>query len=254
MFKHLLAAASVAILTGSLLTAPASAQALKTAGSCNDEYKANKAALKAAKELKRDFIAACRALPPGSATPIGTAAAAPAPAGAPPSGAPPAAPTRRATVSGLKTAGACNDEYKANKGALKDAKEKKKDFIAACRALPPGAATPITGGAAAPSAPAPTQAPQQQAPAPRQTPAPSSPTRAPAPTAPSTPSGANQFSTEGAATARCPGQTVVWVNTKSGVYHFAGTKNYGNTKAGAYMCETDATAAGDRASKTEKHP
>ena len=50
------------------------------------------------------------------------------------------------------------------------------------------------------------------------------------------------------------GQTVVWVNTKSGVYHFAGTKNYGHTKAGAYMCETDATAAGDHASKDEKHP
>ena len=40
----------------------------------------------------------------------------------------------------------------------------------------------------------------------------------------------------------------------SGVYHFAGTKNYGTTKAGAYMCENDATAAGDRASKQEKHP
>ena len=44
------------------------------------------------------------------------------------------------------------------------------------------------------------------------------------------------------------------MNTKSGVYHFAGTKNFGATKTGAYMCETDATAAGDRASKTEKHP
>jgi hypothetical protein len=25
------------------------------------------------------------------------------------------------------------------------------------------------------------------------------------------------------------------------IYHFAGNKNYGNTKEGAYMCERDAT-------------
>ncbi len=45
---------------------------------------------------------------------------------------------RTSTVAGLKTVGTFTDEYKANKGALKDAKEKKKDFIAACRALSPG--------------------------------------------------------------------------------------------------------------------
>jgi len=44
------------------------------------------------------------------------------------------------------------------------------------------------------------------------------------------------------------------VNTKSGVYHFAGRLDYGNTKQGAYMCEADAKAAGDRAAKNEKHP
>src|SRR4051794_22847440 len=41
---------------------------------------------------------------------------------------------------------------------------------------------------------------------------------------------------------------------KSKVYHFAGTKAYGTTKQGAYMCERDAIAAGDRAPKNEKHP
>ena len=68
------------------------------------------------------------------------------------------------------------------------------------------------------------------------------------------PVAANQYASAAQAEGRCPGATVVWVNTKSGVYHFAGTKNYGTTKAGAYMCENDATAAGDRASKQEKHP
>ena len=167
---------------------------------------------------------------------------------------------KTSTVAGLKTAGACNDEYKANKGALKDAKEKKKDFIAACRALAPGTPTPIGTAAAAPtSQPVPTATPTPtQTAAPKPAPAPATtPSRTAAqlgPTATTAPTGANQFAAEAGAKARCPSATVVWVNTKSKIYHFAGTKNYGNTKAGAYMCETDATATGDRASKTEKHP
>ena len=173
------------------------------------------------------------------------------------------AQAKTSTVTGLKTAGACNDEYKANKGALKDAKEKKKDFIAACRALAPGTPTPIGAVAAGPaptspgSAPTPVPASTQTA-APKLAPAPTaSPSREPAqpgPTATTAPTGANQFAAEAGAKARCPSATVVWVNTKSKIYHFPGTKNYGNTKSGAYMCETDATAVGDRASMTEKHP
>ena len=253
MIKNLLAATTAALFVGALFGVhPTSAQALKTAGACADEYKSNKGSLKDAKEKKKDFITACRATPAGVPTPIGGSAA-PTPG---PGNVPPAAPTRTSTVSGLKTAGACDDEYKANKGALKDAKEKKKDFMAACRALPPGTATPINGGAAAP-APTPTPtapaAPTPKQPAPQRTQVPPPATQR-TPTASSSPSAANQFSTDGAAKSRCPGQTIVWVNTKSGVYHFAGTKNYGNTKSGAYMCESDATAAGDRASKTEKHP
>ncbi len=134
--KPLLALSSSAVLLGFMLaSAPASAQALKTAKLCNDEYAAQKPALKAAKEMKKEFVTACRALPVGTATPVGSvpaAAATPAPAQTTA-----AAP---ATASGqVKSAGACDAEYKANRGALRDAKEKKKDFIAACRALPPGA-------------------------------------------------------------------------------------------------------------------
>ena len=62
--------------------------------------------------------------------------------------------------------------------------------------------------------------------------------------------GAGQFATEAEAKTRCPADTVVWVNTKSKIYHYAGTRSYGKTKQGAYMCEADATAAGDRASKS----
>jgi hypothetical protein len=77
------------------------------------------------------------------------------------------------------------------------------------------------------------------------------PTTSP-PAAPATTS--NSFATEAAAKAKCPTDTVVWVNTSSKIYHFAGTKDYGHTKAGSFMCEKDATGAGDRAAKSEKHP
>ena len=53
---------------------------------------------------------------------------------------------------------------------------------------------------------------------------------------------------------RCPGSTVVWVNEHSHIYHFAGTRDYGNTKSGAYMCEAEAQASGNRAAKNERHP
>ena len=245
MFKHLLAATCVALFMGTIALAGPAAVQVKTAKVCAEEYKTNKPALKAAKEKKGDFISACRALPVGTPTPIGSAAAA-APASPASSS---ASPTRTSTIGALKTAGACGDEYKANKGALKDAKEKKKDFITACRALPPGTPTPIGTAAAAPT-PAPSAAPaapSAQTATPRQAPS-------PAPAASTVPTGANQFAAEAGAKARCPSATVVWVNIKSKIYHFAGTKNYGNTRTGAYMCETDATAAGDRASLTEKHP
>ena len=154
----------------------------------------------------------------------------------------------------VKTAAQCNADYSANKTAIKAAKLKKRDFVASCRAgneVIPGA----TATAPAPVAPAPVPV-QTAAPAPAASsfnPFARKPA-VPAPAVSGNPVGAYQFATEAQAEGRCRGATIVWVNTKSGVYHFSGTRNYGNTKAGAYMCEADAAAAGDRASKTEKHP
>jgi hypothetical protein len=43
------------------------------------------------------------------------------------------------------------------------------------------------------------------------------------------------------------------MNTKSGIYHFAGSRDYGHTKQGAYMCRPDADKVG-RAATNEKAP
>ncbi len=82
------------------------------------------------------------------------------------------------------------------------------------------------------------------------TPSPSTP--APKKKRAAAPSKAGQFTTEAEAKSSCPGDTVVWVNTSSKVYHHAGTATYGKTKRGAYMCEKDTAAAGFRAAKREK--
>lgn len=57
------------------------------------------------------------------------------------------------------------------------------------------------------------------------------------------------FSSEDAAQAHCPRDTVVWLNIPSGIYHYKGERWYGRTKHGAYACEKEAMAAGDRASE-----
>jgi pyruvate/2-oxoglutarate dehydrogenase complex dihydrolipoamide acyltransferase (E2) component len=154
----------------------------------------------------------------------------------------------------------CGDQWKAAKAAGTTNGMVWKDFLAQCRAqqktAAPGAAPAPTPAAAPAAAPAPA-APPPAAAAPAPAPAPMA--AAPAPMKPAkTKMGAmpaaGQFSTEAEAKAKCPSDTVVWVNTKSKIYHYASHPDYGKTKQGAYMCEADATAGGARASKSEKKP
>jgi hypothetical protein len=63
---------------------------------------------------------------------------------------------------------------------------------------------------------------------------------------------AGQYATEAEAKSNCSGDTVVWANTATKVYHHAGNAAYGTTKRGAYMCEKDTSAAGIRVAKNEK--
>jgi hypothetical protein len=143
-----------------------------------------------------------------------------------------------------KTAKQCNAEWTANKAAIQASGKTKKEYVADCRATaasaPEPAATPAPGKTAPPAVAA---APAKPAPA---TPA--------APPAAGKPTGNAQFSTEAAAKGHCPGDTVVWINSGTNVYHYSGSKNYGTTKQGAYMCEKDTAGAGARAAKNEKHP
>lgn len=97
----------------------------------------------------------------------------------------------------------------------------------------------FTASAAAPAkaAPAPAAAPQSSTtmmmgPAPSSKPAKSMP----APSATAAPGG---------------GPNMVWVNTASNVYHCPSDRYYGKTKAGKYMTEADAKAAGAHGQKGE---
>jgi len=61
---------------------------------------------------------------------------------------------------------------------------------------------------------------------------------------------ADRFKTVSTAAAHCPGDVVVWSTlSKSGSYHLSGSRYYGKTKHGAYVCEKDAKAAGFHQSK-----
>jgi hypothetical protein len=221
--------------------APQTNTGQKTAKACRDEWKANKAANQANGVTEKAYVEQCR----GGAAPAQTTAAPSAPA---------AAPVTAATqsASGQKTAKACRDEWRANKTANQANGVTEKAYVDQCRGGAAPAQTTAAPSSAA-SAPAAAPAPAPTAAAPSTGPTPTS-TATPASTIPAHPAGANQFSTEAQAKTRCPSDTVVWVNLKSKVYHFSGTRYYGETKNGAYMCERDTAGEGMRAAKNETHP
>lgn len=54
------------------------------------------------------------------------------------------------------------------------------------------------------------------------------------------------FATEQSAQTHCPRDVVVWLNTKTGIWHEKGMRWYGRTKQGAFVCRKEAAAAGYR--------
>ncbi len=234
---------------GIALAGSSAANAESVMKMCGDQWKAAKAAGTTNGETWPQFLAQCREQQKSAGMGGGMA---PAPFA-------PAPTTAQAPMAG-KTASQCNAEYAANKAAIRAGGQTKREFVAACRSgnetIPPGsAAAPAPMPAPAP-APAPTQNgslfPWQQ---------PATPAAAPTPANYGAPPAAAGSASAQQVQYRCPGATVVWVNEHSHIYHFPGTRDYGNTKHGEYMCEADATAAGNRqpatgnrASKNEKHP
>ena len=236
-----IAVIGAAIVGATLLSFPAIAQQ-KTVKACTEEWRTNKAANEAKGVTLKSYVTQCRA---GGAAQTQTAPAAPA-------GSQKSQKTTAAApaATGQKTVKACTDEWRANKDANQAKGVTLKAYVADCRA---GKATTAQ----------PTLFPTQQQQQTRTTTAPppaAQPQQAPrtttgaAPPAATAPTGANQYASEGQAKFRCVGGTVVWANLDSKIYHFSGNKTYGQTKAGAYMCERDAQSQGMRAAKNEKHP
>jgi hypothetical protein len=64
--------------------------------------------------------------------------------------------------------------------------------------------------------------------------------------------GIKQYKTEAGAQKHCPSDTVVWGSSESGVYHMSGSKNYGKSKGGKYVCMGEADKAGWHASKNKQ--
>jgi hypothetical protein len=251
MRLSMIRAAMVAVVLASPCIVAGAASAQSVMKVCGDEWKEAKAAGKTSGETWPQFLAQCRGQQKAGS------AAGPAPTTYAPTPVAPSAPTYVQTRSrGLKTVRECDDEYAANKPAIKASGHTKRDFVAACRS----GSESIPTAAVAPPAPAP--APSYNAPAPAPAPAPANYGSAPPAQAPAEPPysslptsiSAGEFASDQQAHAGCPTDTVVWVNTRSRVYHFAGTHNYGHTKEGAYMCEADAKSAGDRAAMNESHP
>ena len=231
-----IAVIGAAFIGATLLSFPSIAQQ-KTVKACTEEWRANKAANEAKGVTLKSYVTLCRA---GGAAQTQTA---------------PTTPAQKTTTAaapaatGQKTVKACTEEWRANKAANEAKGVTLKAYVADCRSgkttaqptlFPTQPQQTRTTTAPPPAAQPPQQAPRT--------------TTGAAPPAATAPTGANQYATEGQAKFRCVGGTVVWANLDSKIYHFSGNKTYGQTKAGAYMCERDAQSQGMRAAKNEKHP
>ena len=196
----------------------------KTAKECRADYAANKDALKAAGQTRKAYVAACKTAP--DAAPAASAGAAPVL---------------------TKTKAQCAAEYAANIKAIKASGQTRAAFDADCRA-----GTEKIGPAPAAAASAPAEPPPPADPmAPKPLMSPTAGLPAPAAAEPAKPEAAlSPAQTQ--LKAKCPSDRIVWVNAKAGVYDLPGARGYGKTKPGAFMCEMDAKAAGDRRAGAEK--
>lgn len=228
----------------------------KTVKECIAEWRADKAGMQARGVTQKAFVEQCRS--------AGTPAASSSPP-RPSAATPPAVPILPSSASSShKTTKECTAEWRADKAGMQTRGVLERVYVEQCRAgaMPSAIAPPPNPTPATPSPEqleptatrnAPASAPQKRAPITTAAPVPT-PTQLPSNPGDQPTLEAGQFADEASAKARCPSDAVVWVNLPTKVYHFAGTKSYGTTKRGAFMCEKEAIAAEDHAAKNEKHP
>ncbi len=253
-FGSLLTAAVIAF--GLAVGGPTSANAESVMKACASQWKQAQTTGATGGQSWPQFLAQCRTSQSSS-----TLTSAPAPAPTSQSGSlfpwsqssAPASATASNVGVGQSVMRLCASQWKDAKAAGTTGGQSWPQFLSQCRTRQGSAAAPSGGFAPAPT-PAPASASQSGSLFPWwQQSAPAS-----APGATATPR-AGEYTTELAARARCPSDTVVWANTPSRIYHYSGTRYYGHTRMGAYMCEADARAAGYRAAKNrqreaEAHP
>ncbi len=224
---------------------------------CATEWKQAQAGGTTGGQAWPQFLAQCRTRQ-GSAAAPSSSTTAPAPqSGSLFPWSQPSAPTSTAASNVGAPAGAqsvmrlCASQWRDAKAAETTGGLSWPQFLSQCRSRQGSAAS--SSGGFLPAVPAPAPAPASQSgslfPWWQQ----SAPSSAPAPNvgAPSALQ-AGQYTTELAARARCPSDTVVWVNTPTRIYHYSGTRYYGHTLKGAYMCEADARGGGYRAARNRQ--
>ena len=256
-FVSWLTAATIAF--GLLVAGPTAASAESVMRTCAAEWKQAQTAGTTGGQSWPQFLAQCRTREGAAAAPSSSAVA---PTPAPQSGSlfpwsQPSAPSSAAAsnvggpLAGQSVMKVCGSQWKEAKAAGTTGGQTWPQFLSQCRTRQSSTASSTGGFAPAPSpAPAPAPASQSGSLFPWWQPsAPASPaSNVGAPSALQ----AGQYTTELAARARCPSDTVVWVNAPSRIYHYSGTRYYGQTRRGAYMCEADARAAGYRASRNRQ--
>ena len=249
---------AAAIVFGFSIAGVNAANAQSVMRTCATEWKQAEALGTSQGQSWPQFLAQCRTRQGSAAAPSSSTAA---PAPAPQSGSlfpwsQPSAPTSPAasnvgaSSTGQSVMRLCASQWKEAKAAGTTAGQTWPQFLSQCRARQ-GSTASSSGGFAPAPAPAPAPASQSGSLFPwwQQ----SAPSTAPASNA-GAPSAlqAGQYTTELAARARCPSDTVVWVNTPTRIYHYSGTRYYGHTLKGAYMCEADARGGGYRAARNRQ--
>jgi hypothetical protein len=247
-FVSWLAAAAIAF--GFSVASVKAANAQSVMRTCATEWKQAQAAGTTGGEAWPQFLAQCRTRQGSAVAP--TAAPAPAPqSGSLFPWSQPAAPTSAAAPSaGRSVMKVCASQWKDAKATGKTGGLSWPQFLSQCRGRQ-GSVASSSGGFASAPAPAPAPAPQSGSLFPwwQQ----SAPSSAPTSNVAAPPAlQAGQYTTELAARARCPSDTVVWVNTPTRIYHYSGTRYYGHTLKGAYMCEADARGGGYRAARNRQ--